>query len=48
MSKEVDHGDKGQRYEHKSKVRAWDKTEFIACFPNNCCPIGHTQVPFSF
>ena len=32
MSKEVDHGDKGQRYEHKKKLRAWEKTQFLQCF----------------
>ena len=29
MSKEVDHGDKGQRYEHKKKLRAWEKVQFL-------------------
>jgi len=29
MSKEVDHGDKGQRYPHIWKRRAWEKTEMI-------------------
>ena len=42
MSKQVTHGDKGQRHEHKKILRAWEKTEFLACFPNNVCPIGHT------
>jgi len=41
-SKEVDHGDKGQRYEHKVKLRAWEKTVFLNCFPGNVCPAGHT------
>ena len=29
MSKEVDHGSKGERYEHKWKRRTWEKNEMI-------------------
>ena len=48
MSKEVDHGDKGQRYEHKWKRRSWEKNIMLHCFDGNICNAGHTQIPFSF
>ena len=48
MSKEVDHGDKGQRHEHSWKRRAWEKTELITCFPNNICNMGSSNIPFTF
>ena len=48
MSKEIDHGDKGQRYPHIWKRRVWEKTEMVAVFPNNVCNMGESNVPFSF
>ena len=48
MSKEVDYGDKGQRYEHIWKRRVWEKNEMLYCFPGNICNMGQSQVPFTF
>ena len=48
MSKEVDYGDKGQRYEHIWKRRVWEKNEMLYCFPGNLCNMGEQQVPFNF
>ena len=45
--KEVDHGSKGERYEHKWKRRTWEKNEMIV-LENNICPAGQTSIPFSF
>lgn len=47
MSKEVDHGDKGQRYEHIWRRRVWEKTEMIN-LPNNILEMGSSNVPFTF
>ena len=32
MSKQVTHGDKGQRHEHKKIRKAWEKVQFLSCF----------------
>ena len=48
MSKEVDYGDKGQRYPHIWKRRVWEKTEIIHNYGDNICPLGSTSYPFQF
>ena len=30
------------------KLRAWEKGQFLSCFEQNLCPLGHTQVQFQF
>ncbi len=47
-SKEVDYGDKGQRYPHIVKRRSWEKTELMQCFPGNVCAVGQQSIPFKF
>lgn len=46
-SKEVDYGDKGQRYPHIWKRRVWEMNQMIV-LENNICPAGNSSVPFSF
>jgi hypothetical protein len=48
MSKEVDYGDKGQRYPHIWKRRVWEKTEIIHNYGDNICPLGSSSYPFQF
>lgn len=46
-SKEVDYGDKGQRYPHIWKRRVWEHSVMIN-LDNNICAAGATSIPFSF
>ena len=46
-SKEVDYGDKGQRYPHIWKRRVWELNQMID-LAENVCPAGQTSIPFSF
>ena len=46
MSKEVDYGDKGQRYPHIWKRRVWEKRVMIHNFDNNLCNFGQSSYPF--
>ena len=46
-SKEVEYGDKGQRYEHIWKRRVWELNQMID-LQDNVCPTGQTSIPFSF
>ena len=48
FAKKYDHGDKGQRYEFKKKLRAFEKVITVANFEGNVIPMGETVVPFSF
>ena len=46
MCKKYDHGDKGQRYDHTKKLRAFQKCITVANFDNNILPMGETSLPF--
>ena len=48
MSKEVDYGDKGQRYPHIWKRRVWEKRVMVHNFENNLCNFGASSFPFQF
>ena len=39
-SKQVDYGDKGQRYPHIWKRRVWEKNLMLNSFSGNICPLG--------
>lgn len=47
-SKEVDYGDKGQRYPHIWKRRVWERVVMIHKFDNSLLPLGQSSYPFSF
>jgi hypothetical protein len=47
-SKEVDHGDKGQRYVHKWLRRVFEKCEYVHTFDNSLMNFGQSSYPFRF
>ena len=48
MGKKRDRNDKGGYYDHKKKLKAWEKVITLCEFDNNIIPFGETAVPFSF